>query len=386
MDCQRHLFSLPEDEHYLNCAQNGPLSRATEAAGLVGLKRKNRPTSILPADFFSLPAALRAEVAALLNVPAERVALIPAVSYGMAIAANNIPLSPGDEVLIPGEEFPSNVYPWRERAKTSGATVRMVPRPDTPFDLAKEWSARLLEAIGPRTRILALSTVHWTDGTPFDLTALCSRAREQGAYILIDGTQSIGAMPFDWNAFTPDLVVCGGYKWLLGPYQLGFAVVGERLMQGRPLENSWLTREGSEDFSALIHYRDGLQPGARRFDVGETSNWITVPMLTESIRQIRGWGVKSISDYCGALVAGLRDTLGDSKSAGFALPTPGNHAPHLFGVRLTGGADPKRVAESLRARKVHVSIRGAAVRVSPNVYNTPEDMNALAQALKAACT
>ena len=110
--------------------------------------------------------------------------------------------------------------------------------------------------------------MHWTDGSLIDLAAVSARAQDVGARLVIDGSQSIGAMPLDVGALQPDFVVTVGYKWLLGPFGLGYLYVAEQHRNGEPIEHNWIVRSGSEDFARLIDYRDTYQPGARRFDVG----------------------------------------------------------------------------------------------------------------------
>lgn len=382
LTCQRHQFSLPEDEHYLNAAYMGPLPRSVEAAGVEGVHRKAVPRTIAPPDFFSGPEALRERLARLVNASVDAVTLVPAVSYGTAIATCNTPLRPGQNVVIPGEEFPSNVYGWMDACAHSGAELRLVPRPEDAQRPGAAWNERLLDAIDADTAAVALTAAHWTDGTGFDLQAIGRRAREVGALYLVDGTQSVGALPFDFAAVQPDMLVCAGYKFLLGPYQLGFAALGPRLLEARPFEMNWINREASEDFAHLIDYRSGFQPGARRFDVGERSNPITVPMLAESVRLILEWGVENIQAYCARLGTVLVQALGED--AGFTLNPAEERGAHLFGVRVPHPEAIPAILAELTARKVFVSQRGNSVRVAPHVYNTPEDMEALAEALRAA--
>jgi len=382
LTCQRSLFTLPDDEHYLNCAYMGPLMKSVEAAGVEGLRRKVNPRGISSGEFFTGPDALRERFAALINTSPERVALVPAVSYAVAIAANNMRLGRGRNVVLPGEEFPSNVYAWRDQCERDGAELRSVDRPLDVQSVGAAWNTRFLEAIDSQTELVTLTEAHWTDGTLFDLEAIGARAREVGAFYLVDGTQSIGALPFDFQRVAPDLLVCAGYKFLLGPYQMGFAVLGDRLMDGEPFEKTWIGRENSEDFAHLIDYRPGYRPGARRFDVGEHSNLITVPMLDESIRQIMEWGVENIQEYCvslGGVLAGALDGKGD-----FTIAPPEERGAHMFGVKVPDPDTVPAIMEELARRKVFVSQRGTSVRISPNVYNTPENMVALAEALIAA--
>ena len=380
LSCQKDLFSLPDGIHFLNCATLSPLPKTVEAAGMEGIRRKAVPTRVQQADFFTEAEALRAALAGLIRTSAERIALIPSVSYGVGIATHHIRLKPGQNVVIPGEEFPSNVYGWMERCKRDRGRTRLVPRPEPRPGCAAEWSARVCEAIDADTGVVSVTAVHWTDGTPFDLAAIARRSREVGAWLIVDGTQSIGALPFDYEAIQPDLLICAGYKWLLGPYQYGFAAVGPRLKEAEPLEMNWINREGSEDFSGLTHYREGFRPGARRFDAGEHSNFILVPMLLAAVRQVLAWSVPEIQAYGEALARQLAAELGDGP---FTVADPADRSGHLFGVSVPPGMPLPRLLDELRQRNIIVSVRGSAVRVSPHVYNAPDDVHALAEALKA---
>ena len=381
MQCQRDLFSLPDGQHYLNCAYMSPLLKAVEIAGINGLRRKAIPAEIMPADFFDPAEALRLVFARLIHTSPERVALIPAVSYGMGIATYNLPLTPEQNVVIPGEEFPSNVYPWLEQCKRTRATLRRVDRPQEAHAPEKAWNTRFLEAIDTNTAVVALSSVHWTDGTLFELEQIGQRARDVGALFIVDGTQSVGALPFDFERVQPDLLVCAGYKWLLGPYQYSFAAVGERLLNGEPFEHNWINRKDSQNFSALINYQSEYQPGARRFDTGERSNFIMIPMLLTALKQIGEWGVNNIQHYCAQLSRALDQALDGTP---YTVAPPHERAAHLFGVRIADAEQIPAILEALRQRQVYVSQRGASIRVSPHVYNTEADVQALAEALRAA--
>ena len=127
--------------------------------------------------------------------------------------------------------------------------------------------------------MVALPHVHWTDGVRLDLEAIGRRAREVGAALVVDGTQSVGAMPFNVTSIQPDAVICAAYKWLTGPYSIGLAYYGQRYDDGVPSEETWIGRLGSEDFRRLVDYEDAYRPGAARYDVGECSNFVLIPML-----------------------------------------------------------------------------------------------------------
>jgi selenocysteine lyase/cysteine desulfurase len=300
------------------------------------------------------------------------------VSYGIAIASQNVQLHSTQNVVIPGEEFPSNVYAWMTECQHTGATLRFVERPSAE-SAAGTWNTRLLEAIDHDTAVVTLSTVHWTDGTPFDLQQIGQRARDVGALFIVDGTQSIGAVPFDFARVQPDLLVCAGYKWLFGPYQYCFAIIGDRLLAAEPFEHNWITRKNSQDFSALVNYQTEYQPGAQRFDAGERSNFILVPMLIEALTQLEKWGVANIQAYCAELSSGLAQALQNSPYS-----IPAERSAHLFGVRVADAQQIPALLAELRRRQVYVSQRGTSIRVSPHVYNTTNDIHALAEALLMA--
>ena len=178
LSCQKSCFSLPGDEHYLNCAYMSPLSVAVETAGMTGVARKRVPSRIATSDFFSESDRARTLFARLVNAPdPSRIAIIPSASYGLAIAARNLPAGAGQNLVISDEQFPANVHAWRRLAQDRGVEVRTVPPPDVVEGRGRGWNTRLLEAIDASTAIVALGHVHWTDGTKFDLEAIGRRAR-----------------------------------------------------------------------------------------------------------------------------------------------------------------------------------------------------------------
>jgi selenocysteine lyase/cysteine desulfurase len=379
LSCQREQFQLPADLHYLNCAYMGPLPRAAEQAGVDALRMKRDPTSITPGDFFEESDRVRAKFARIMGAPdPTRIAIHPAVSYGVATAARNLPLASGARIVLVEEQFPGNVYSWRRLASEAGGSLHTVARPEGP-QVGPEWNTRILEAITPVTEIVALPTVHWTDGTRFDLAAIAERAREVGAAVVVDATQSCGAVPFDFEAVRPDAFIAAAYKWLLGPYSLAFTYLSDRFDHGTPLEETWIGRRGSEDFQGLVQYTDEYQPGALRYDVGERSNFALLPVASAAMELILEWTPEAIADYTRRLSAPLLHRAAD---LGFGVEGESHRSPHLFGLRMPAGLDLGAVRGALEARRVSVSLRGSSLRISPNVYNSQDDVAALTEVLE----
>jgi selenocysteine lyase/cysteine desulfurase len=381
LTCQKAHFSLPDDEHYLNCAYMSPLSQAVEMAGLEGVRRKRVPARLTPSDFFVEADRARQLFATLVHADPSRIAIVPSASYGLAIAARNLPVARGQRIVVTHEQFPANVHPWRRVAAEQGAELSTVAAPEGSTARGRDWNQRLLEHITPGTAVVALGHVHWTDGTRFDLEAIGARARDVGAALVIDGTQSIGALPFDVSRVQPDMLVTAAYKWLMGPYSLGFAYVGPRLDNGVPLEETWIGRAGSEQFKDLVNYRDDYQPGAVRYDVGERSNFALMPMAIAALEQLLDWTPEAIQTYTHHLTAPLVDAV---RALGYLVEDAAYRGGHLLGLRALAGADLQTVADRLRERRVHVSVRGTAIRVSPHVYNDSSDIEALLDALRSA--
>jgi selenocysteine lyase/cysteine desulfurase len=217
--------------------------------GIQNLRRKRNPSTILAEDFFTEGEILRDEFARLINVNnPKRIAIVPSVSYGIANVALNLKIGRGEKIIVAAEQFPSNYYPWQRLCSESGATIDVVQPPKELSQRARNGMKKILAAIDKNTKAVALGNVHWADGTLFQLEEIRKRTKDVGALLIIDGTQSVGVLPFDVEKIQPDALVCAGYKWLLGPYSIGVAYYGEYFDEGKPIEESWLNRLESEIF------------------------------------------------------------------------------------------------------------------------------------------
>lgn len=368
LSSQRHLFDIPDDVAYFNCAYMSPLLKHVVTAGQDGVARKAQPWQISPPDFFATTERARALFARLIGARADDIATIPACSYGMAVAAANVPISAGQNIVVLEDQFPSNVYPWQQLADDVGAEVLTVPRGGN-----RGWTPRILEAINADTAVVALPHCHWTDGSLIDLETVSRHSRSYGTLLVLDLTQSIGALPFDVGAIKPDFAVAAGYKWMMGPYSLGFMYVAPDWQDGRPLEHNWIARRGSEDFARLVDYGHEYQPGARRFDVGESANFALMPMAVAALEQLLEWGVDQIAET----LSERTETIADqAASLGLSAGDSSMRAGHFLGLRFAGGL-PADLLTQLAAAGVYVSVRGDSMRVTPHVYNNDNDIDRL---------
>ncbi len=382
MICQKHLFALDPSVHYLNGAAYSPalisgLEKAKSAFELKGVT----PFNIRSTDHFLTADRIRTQFCQILNAPAdpERVAVISAVSYGMAVVAANLHRLPDislkTHILRVGEEFPNNVYAFERCCETLSLATKTLSKPAEP---TQNWSDLILENIRTGTAMVVMPHVHWVYGTRFDLEKIGKRCREVGALLVLDVTQSVGILPIFQEKIQADAVICGGYKWLLGPYGVGLAWLGEFFDEGIPLEEGWMSRVESDVFSGLTRYLREYRPKAQRYNCGEFSQFSHLPMLEDSLRQILEWTPQAMQNYCKNLTAAPIQKL---REMGCTIENENHRAAHLFAVGLPPGTDNQKLAEKLADRRVFVSVRGAGLRVSTNVYNTSEDWEKLIEIL-----
>lgn len=382
LTCQKPEFSLPEGHCYLNSAFMGPLPRRVEQAGIRALADRATPIALGPQDFFEPAERTRKLCAQLVNADPERVAFIPNVAYAAAVAAKNLQPRPGQNIVLLGDMFPSNVYAWRN-LRDADVELRTIPAP--PVDSltqagsrAERWSDAIMAGIDDQTALVALEQAHWTDGVLLDLERIGMRCRKVGAMLVIDATQTVGAMPFDVRRIRPDVLAVHSYKAMLSNYGLGFAVFSERFLDASPLEESWLMRAGSENFARLVDYEDGYAPGMRRFDTSLRANPLLIRMLEAACQLLLEWEPARIREY---LLGIARRPVARLREAGFAVADEQDRSANLFGIGLPAGMDPELCRQELKKGNIHVAVRGNTVRVSPHVYNDEQDLNRLVEAL-----
>jgi len=375
ISCQRHLFEIPEDVAYLNCAYMSPLMKSVVEAGNAGLARKMHAWEITPEKFFTGAEEFRTTVARLIDCSPDCVAIVPSASYGVATAARNLPVNKGKKILVLDEQFPSNYYPWERVAEESGASVKVVNWPQDG-----DWTRAVLDELTEDVAIAALPNVQWTSGGRLNLVKIGEACRSMSVALALDLTQSLGVLPFGVREVQPDFAVAACYKWLMGPYTTGFMYVAPKWHGGRPLEENWIQRANARDFASLILYTEGYDSGARRFDMGERSNFGLLPAAKRAIEQLLEWGVTELSETIAAI---NHQVLTAAEELGFSATPKEFRAPHYLCLRRTAGIS-KDLPETLAREKVFVSVRGSSMRVTPHVYNSRPDVEKLIACLKAA--
>jgi selenocysteine lyase/cysteine desulfurase len=280
-------------------------------------------------------------------------------------------VGPADRVLVLAEEYPSGIYTWRG----TGAQIVTVER-----GAERSWTEAVLAVLDERISVVSVPNVHWTDGAVLDLAAVADRSHAVGARLVIDGSQSVGAMPLDVAALRPDFVVAVGYKWLLGPFGVGYLYVADEHRDAEPIEQNWINRAGSQDFARLVDYRDDYQPGARRFDVGQRTKFELVPMAIAALEQLTAWGVGTVAERLAAVTA----TVAERTSPLGLTPNPAaQRGPHLLGLAVPDDLRDT-VLPALAAADCYAALRGRSLRISPHLHVTDADVDRLVRALQDA--
>ncbi|MFT6478728.1 MAG: selenocysteine lyase/cysteine desulfurase [Spirosomataceae bacterium] len=385
LSCQKEFFNLDPTAHYLNNAAYGPLPKQSAEAANIGIRSKINPQLMVSSDHFTFAERIRELSKTLLNAEdPHRIAIIPSVSYGMATVAANLHRLPNirqkTHLLSLENEFPNDTYAFERVCKELNLTNRYVEKP-VSANTGEDWNKELLTAISEETAAIVIPHVHWIYGTIFDLEEIGRKCRECGALLIIDGTQSVGALPLDIELIQPDALILGAYKWLLGPYSLGLGYFGSFFDDGIPLEETWMNRTNSEDFSGLTNLTSSYRPMAQRYNMGEFSQFIQLPMLEESLKLLLQWGVENIQEYARELT---RQPIIELRELGCKIEQDTYRAGHLFGLELPEETDNQLLHDLLIQQKIFVSKRGDGLRVSVNIFNDASDLQALIEVIKQA--
>ena len=373
---QRHLFDVPRDVAYLNNASYTPLPHAVREAGEAGVAAKSMPW-LMQADASHQDAeAVRAAAASFIGATADDIALVPSVAYGVATAAANLAVPSGSRILLVDGEFPSQSLAWARQVQLRGATLDIVAKPADG-----DWTAALLARIRqpglPPIAVAALTPLHWTDGMLIDIARLVPSLRDQGAAIVVDATQAAGILPLDVATLGADYLVFPTYKWVLGPYTLAFLYAAPHRQNGTPLE-----RHGANHVGGAAPFTGSLGspiPTARRYDMGERLNPVSLPMALAGMTLLRQWG----RDPVAARLRHLTDLLAtEAESCGWTPVPRALRPPHILGLRPPAGVSTDAALAGLAEQGVYVAERGGVMRLGAHVYNDDADVARFATALR----
>jgi len=366
-------FPWTADTVYLNNASIGPIPERTRRALDAFTAKRTAPHLLPDRELQAGLAATRLGIAHLLNADPSEIGLELAVGKGLHLAARALPLKAGDIVLLSDKEFPANVYPWL-MLKKEGITVEMARCGPEGWPDENHLLERLRD---PRVRVLAVSFVQFSNGYRADLKKLGDAARANGTYLVVDGIQGIGNSVLDVRETPVDILACGGQKWLLSPWGSGFVYVRKELIATlEPAITGWMAFEGTDDFSRLTEYNPTFRADARRFEM------ITLPFqdfvgMTVSLGLLLEIGVRDIAEITRAAHEPVVKWA-QEQGVRISSPLEDRHRSAILCVA------PPKAAEAFHAVKrarIVCSLREGAIRLSPHVYNTIEEMEKVVEVL-----
>jgi selenocysteine lyase/cysteine desulfurase len=371
----RREYAGLADCRYLNQASLGLIPRASVEAStrfLVDIAQHGnlRLTDQAEAEILD---ALRAAAAKLLGAPVAAIAVVGGASEGLGQIAALLSRPDGEVILVPSD-FPSVTYPWLAARERSGMRIRWVP--DV---VSEDLTQSLIDAISERTTAVCVSAVQFSTGTQVDVKALVARARSVGARVVVDVTQMAGAIPVTMSDWGVDALVCSGYKWLSAPGGVALLAVSEDLAAAIPPLVGW---KGSADPFNFKPTELSLAGDARRFELS-TMSYSAASGLLASINLLSEIGLSSIQEHANRLAASLAEQTAPLGWTPYRPLTDKSACGHLVSLRHpTAGVDEVQ-AELVRTHRIITSSRVGGIRVSFHVYNSDDDVRAIADALES---
>jgi cysteine desulfurase/selenocysteine lyase len=335
-------------------------------------------------DMDAMRSQARPQLAKLINADEDDNSLVESTTHGLSMVANAIPLQRGDRIVICDLEFLEVAVPWMQKRDELGIEVDSVRNRDGQI-LVEDIEA----AIGERTRVVAISSVQWSNGFRCDLEALSTLCRAHGIFLVVDAVQQIGAIPFDVQKTPVDAIACGGHKWLMAPFGCGFLYLSKEFRaKVKPPIGGYLSVVDPEGGWGKYFQTPSITPvreyefvgGARRWETSGTANYPGAIGLAESVGLINQLGIANIGEHVLSLTDHLVRGL---KQQDIRVVTPENRRCRSGIVSFTLGDldDNLAVTSFLQQNKVLVSVRYTShvggVRVSCHLFNNREDIDRL---------
>ena len=375
IDWQKEWFEF-EDVAYLNLAAQAPLPRVGVRAVQTALEWKKFPQKLPEDAFMGLPASVRGKIAKLIGADPAEIAVTSGASSGMAAVANGYAWKSDDEVLIPRGEFPAHFTTWLPLQDAGKLRVRIIS-PSGRFLTTDD----VIRAITPKTRVLSISHARFDNAARCDAKAIADAVHAVGGMLLLDTSQTTGAVSMNVKSLGADFVVCAGYKWTLGPFGTGFFWArSDRIKELSGAPAYWMALENAHDFSRLSTGEAKLLDAAQRFDAPETSNFFNLAAWDAALDVVLRAGSQAVWDHNLALIDQLIARLPLDRCV-LASPADATVRGPYVCVQARKPERTLELYQKLREANVFVALREGALRVSPYLYNTERDIDRLIRVL-----
>jgi len=373
-DEARALFPHTQKVTYFNSASYGPFCTPVVAAVQANMDQRLAAEKDDSHDAFDTLDELRADYAGLIGAPREAVGIGLNTTHGLNLAAFGLPLAAGDEVLLSDIEFPALVYTWRAAAQARGLKIKYVRSREQRFDLGA-----FEQAIGKRSRVLAVSWVQFFNGYKNDLTTLSALCRKHGLYFVVDGIQGMGHQPLNVCELGIDVFSSGCQKWMLSPQGCGFFYLSDEVRDKMtPPFMSWLGADWQMNFSDLFHFDLPLFDTARRFELGYyvVLNLMGMKAAVEIFKDL---GVGAIQEHNHALIDRLAAYIGANSHYRITSSMEPKHRSSIFTFSCDRVGD---LHKALLKDRIILVNREGSIRVSVHLFNNEQDIERLIASLE----
>ncbi len=352
---------LENGRTFLNSAYIAPCPRPVTAAGVAFYETKaTRPISV--GELLGKTGGVCTQFAKLIGASPDEVGFVFATSEGENTVANNVPLAPGDNVVIDDLHYDGALVVHRELERRRGIELRIVANRNgviTPDDFARR--------VDSRTRLIAVSYVSSVNGLRHDVRALADIAHAHGALLHVDAIQAVGMFPIDVRADDVDFLCAGTYKWLLGGFGVAPFYIKQSLLGRVPTDRFGIFQVTSD----LPDHHFELKKTARRYNYASLP-FAEVHQLGAALSYLEKVGVDRIAEHTFGLTRRLETGL---LAQGYRLFTPpGNRSSVLCFYHKRPAAE---VTKAFDDAKIDVSIREDHVRASIALFNNSDDVDRL---------
>jgi len=300
----------------------------------------------------------RKNLARLIDCQHEEIAFFTSTASAISQIAFNFPLTSNDEVLMWGQEYASHLYPWQEATKRAGAKLVLCESPEnlsTPVD-------RLITAITPKTKVVAISWVQFLTGARTDLETLGKVTRQKNIFLFVDIIQGLGLHPFSMKKWGIDAVAGGSHKWLFSPVGVGYLALDTKHMPlFKPHNVGAYTFGTCDDPTDLVCMP---KTTALKFEPG-SKQVLEITALGTSIEKILAVGVELIEKETLKLATQLRNGL---ETKGYKVHSPYEKDHHLSA--MVNFIPKSETADILRSIPCNFAIRGPGIRLTPAAFCT----------------
>jgi cysteine desulfurase/selenocysteine lyase len=370
LEIYRREFPVSGHYIYLDHAGVAPLSLRVKTAIEKFLAESVEGGSFHYPQWAQRTVEIRRACAQLINAVPDEIAFVKSTSHGLSIVAQGLDWRPGDNVLTYEKEFPSNIYPWLN-LMSKGVEVRTIPSRDGCIALND--IERLMDE---KTRLLAISSVQFSNGFRIDLKKIGALCREKQVLFCVDAIQSLGILPMDVMDCHIDFLSADAHKWLLGPEGIGIFYCRNGLA-GRlsPPLVGWKSVQNEFAFDRIDFL---LKNSALRFEEG-SMNLLGICGLGAALDLLFEVGIEKIEKRVldlGELI------MQEAEKRSYRVLTPVARHERGGNITVSGSFDPARMRDALREKKIMVNARGGGIRVSPHFYNTGDEIAELFNAME----